>query len=65
MSKVRVRGYLIKQAYTRLTLIHLTIECSLALSFLISNRCIHSHNEYLTSKPKFVSYGIQSFIELT
>ena len=55
MFEVRVRGYLIKLVYTRLTHMRLTIECSFALSFLIPNGCIHVIDEYLTSKPKFVS----------
>jgi len=44
MSTVKVRGYLIKFAYIRSTHMHLTIGCSLALSSLIPNGCIHSHN---------------------
>ena len=43
MFEVRVRGYLIKLAYTRLTHMRLAIECNFALSFLIPNGCIHSH----------------------
>jgi len=43
MLEVRVRGYLIKLAYTRLTHMRFAIEYRFALSFLISNGCIHSH----------------------